>query len=142
YYQINITLNSIINLSPFYLTNTASGSGTINGTLLDPVTGQPIPFAFIRIYYGSFLIASGLTDANGVYNFSVPAGSNISYQISANGYITFTYPGFTILANQINYYGTIYQISDAYSGEGNFSGTVLNALNSERVGGLNLDLRA
>src|SRR5690606_9149756 len=44
--------------------------------------------------------------------------------------------------NQINYYGTIYQISDAYSGEGNFSGTVLNALNSERVGGLNLDLRA
>ncbi|MDL2261928.1 TonB-dependent receptor [Bacteroidales bacterium OttesenSCG-928-I21] len=78
-------------------------SGTLNGTITDAQTGEPIPFANVTIEQGGSIVTGGSTDFDG--NFSIkpiPAGR---YTVSAStlGYKTVQITNVQIPAGQITF---------------------------------------
>jgi hypothetical protein len=115
--------------------------GTISGSVKDAVTRSPLQGASIDVYSGSSIISSGATDSNGVYSFSVPAGSGYTVKFSKTGYIPAIYENVSVEANTTTYLETVLQIDTTYSGTGNVSGKIVNALDGSGVSGLTIKLR-
>lgn len=78
--------------------------GSIQGVVTDDETGDPISGATVNVYFGSFLVASRLTDSVGSYLVgSLPPGNYTltaiakDYQSSSQGVFVFT--GISTIAN-------------------------------------------
>ncbi len=65
-----------------------SNPGTIAGTVTDAVTTNPIPGASVKIFQGTTLIDSALTDVNGNYIIANLAPGNYFVVATADGYQT------------------------------------------------------
>jgi hypothetical protein len=116
--------------------------GTISGSVKDAVTRTPLQSVSIDVYSGSLIISSGATDSSGVYSFQVPSGSGYTVKFSKTGYIPAIYENVSVEANTTRYLETVLQIDTTYSGTGNVSGKIVNALDGTGVGGLSINLRA
>ncbi len=86
---------------------TASGllaqSGSLQGTVLDKETGEPIPFANVVVESGGSLIGGGITDFDGKYIVKpIPAGK-YSVKASYVGYTTMIQEGVVINAEKITF---------------------------------------
>ena len=52
--------------------------GTLNGTITDASTGEPIPFANVTIEENGNVVTVGMTDFDGNYSINpIPAGNSI-----------------------------------------------------------------
>jgi len=121
---------------------TSPSQGTISGSVKDAVTRSPLQGASINVYSGSSIISSGATDSNGVYSFSVPAGSGYRVEFSKTGYIPAIYENVSVEADTTTYLEVVLQIDTTHSGTGNISGKIVNALDGTGVSGLTINLRA
>ena len=115
--------------------------GQISGSVKDAVIQSPLQGVLVEVYDGNSLISSGTTDSSGVYSISVPAGSGYKVEFTKSGYIPAIYYDVSVVADVTTYLETVLQIDDNYSGEGNISGTISNALTGEGVSGLTIKLR-
>jgi thiol-disulfide isomerase/thioredoxin len=115
--------------------------GQISGSVKDAVTQSPLPDVSVKVYDGITLISSGITDSNSVYSITVPAGSGYRVEFTKSGYIPAIYHDVSVEADVTTYLETVLQIDDDYSGEGNISGTISNALTGDGVSGLTINLR-
>jgi outer membrane receptor protein involved in Fe transport len=78
-------------------------SGTLNGTITDAQTGEPVPFANVTLEQGGSIVTGGSTDFNGNYSIKpIPAGR---YTVSASnlGYQTLQVTNVQIPAGQITF---------------------------------------
>ncbi|MBE3086158.1 MAG: carboxypeptidase regulatory-like domain-containing protein, partial [Bacteroidetes bacterium] len=134
--------NSQAGLISFDAEITPREGGQISGSVKDAVIQSPLQDVSIKVYDGNSLISSGTTDSNGVYSIPpVPAGSGYRAEFTKSGYIPAIYYDISVVANVTTYLETVLQIDDNYSGEGNISGTISNALTGEGVSGLTIKLR-
>lgn len=68
-----------------------SGSvGTVTGRVTNKTTGAVISGAEVSILLGTTTLGPVLTDSNGIYTITgVPAGSSVTLQVKATGYLTY-----------------------------------------------------
>lgn len=77
--------------------------GSLNGTISDAATGEPIPFANVTIEENGNIVTGGMTDFDGKFSIKpIPAGK---YSVSASyvGYSTLLYSGVQIPAGSITF---------------------------------------
>jgi hypothetical protein len=115
--------------------------GQISGSVKDAVTQSLLPNVSVKVYDGSSLISSGMTNSNSVYSVLVPAGSGYRVEFTKSGYIPAIYYDVSVEDDVTTYLETVLQIDDNYSGEGNISGKISNALTGGGVSGLAINLR-
>lgn len=103
--------------------------GTIDGTVTDAITTIPISGATIRIFQGTELIQTAMTDGLGFYSVADLAPGNYIVLASASGY-------------QTQFQGAHVQVSITTtvdfaleSSPGAISGTVIDSLTSNPIGG-------
>ena len=116
-------------------------TGTISGSVKDAVTQLPIQDVIITVYKGNLVISRGKTDSNGFYSFSSIFGSNYTVTFTKVGYLPASYNNIDVEADSTTYLETVLKIDETYSGVGNVSGTILNALNGLGVDGLTINIR-
>jgi len=116
-------------------------TGEVSGTVIDAVTGSPLEDVTADVYHDETLVGTGVTDSNGVYSVSVPAGSGYRIDFSKAGYITSSYHEVSVEVDTATYLDAVLQIDTGHSGAGDVSGRILNALDGTGVGGLTVDLR-
>jgi len=134
--------NSQAGLISFDAEITPREGGQISGSVKDAVIQSPLQDVSIKVYDGNSLISSGTTDSNGVYSIPpVPAGSGYRAEFTKSGYIPAIYYDISVVANVTTYLETVLQIDTNYSGEGDISGRIFNALTGEGVSGLTIKLR-
>lgn len=81
----------------------AQSAGTLNGTITDAATGEPIPFANVSIEENGNVVTGGMTDFDGKFSIKpIPAGK---YTVSASyvGYATLQYNNVQIPAGRITF---------------------------------------
>jgi len=115
--------------------------GQISGSVKDAVTQSLLPDVSVKVYDGNSLISSGTTESNSLYSISVTAGSGYRVEFTKFGYIPAIYYDVSVEADVTTYLETVLQIDDNYSGNGNISGKIFNALTGEGVSGLTINLR-
>lgn len=118
----------------------SSADGSIEGTVRDAESGNPIADAVVIISEGSTNLKSCKTDANGKFNAPVPAGT---YKISIS---KFDYVPFitheTVTDGQSRVIETSLMINKAWNERaGGFSGTIRDAVTNNGLSGVSLALR-
>ncbi len=124
-------VGAIVRISTIELVNFSlvANPGTITGTVTDAGTTNPIPSAPVRIFQGTTLVGSALTDANGNYTIANLAPGNYTVVAGAAGYQTQAV-GATVVANVVT------TVDFALNPPpGSISGTVTNAGNGNPIPG-------
>jgi hypothetical protein len=116
--------------------------GAISGSVKDAVTGASLSGVSITVTKQGSTVATGTTDASGIYDLSVNAGSGYSLAFSKSGYLPADYQNITVTADQTTHLEAVLQIDTEHSGTGNVSGSILNALTGAGVEGLTINLRS
>ena len=115
--------------------------GKIEGSVKDAVTLQPIENVQIKVIKDQIVQSNGYTDQNGDYSIEVAVGEDYSAIFSKSGYIEASYNNISIDAIDVFNLQQLLQIDQSFSGNGDFGGQVVNALNGVGVDGINLKLR-
>ncbi|MDD2385752.1 MAG: carboxypeptidase-like regulatory domain-containing protein, partial [Bacteroidales bacterium] len=77
--------------------------GTLNGSITDAATGEPIPFANVTIEENNNIVTGGMTDFDGRYSIKpIPVGK---YTVSASyvGYATLMYNNVQVSGGSITF---------------------------------------
>ncbi len=81
----------------------AQSAGTLNGTITDATTGEPVPFANVSIEENGNVVTGGMTDFDGKFSIKpIPAGK---YTVTASyvGYSPLQYSNVQIPAGRITF---------------------------------------
>lgn len=80
------------------------GLGTLQGTVTDGATGEPIPFANVVLFEAGQQVTGAATDFDGVYKIkSVKPGSAYVLKVSLVGYTSMEKTGVVVNADKINF---------------------------------------
>lgn len=115
--------------------------GSISGSVKDAITQSPLQGVSVNVYDQGSVVSTGSTGSDGTYSLPVPVGSGYRVEFSKPGYIPATYYNVSVAAGNPTYLETILQIDTNYSGTGNISGKIVNALDGIGVSGLTINLR-
>lgn len=118
------------------------GVGTIEGVVKDATTQAPVTGVAIKVYKQDATPFSGMTDANGAYSMSVPAGSGYTVEFSKTGYTSSSLSNITVAANATTTMQTVFLTAGTASGIGNISGKITNALTGQGAGNITIKLRS
>lgn len=81
----------------------AQSAGTLNGTVKDGATGEPIPFANVSIEENGNVVTGGMTDFDGKFSIKpIPAGK-YTVSVSYVGYATLQYSNVQIPGGKITF---------------------------------------
>ncbi|MDX2305829.1 MAG: carboxypeptidase regulatory-like domain-containing protein [Microscillaceae bacterium] len=116
--------------------------GTITGIVKDAITGNPIAGVSIQVKRGNNKVAEGLTDDEGSYEISVPAGEDFTVTFQRTDYREVLYSQVNVLSNVITYLAVVLQIDSDATGACDISGQITDALTGQGASGLSLKLRA
>ncbi len=111
-----------------------SDPGTIAGTVTDATTGSPIKSASIRIFQGTTLISSALTDSSGFYQATGIFPGQYDVVAEATGYQTKT-SGVTIIDDS-----TVIVDFELLSNPGTLEGTITDATTTNPIEGASVDV--
>ncbi len=117
-------------------------SGKISGIVRDAATSFALQGVTASVYLSSSIVTSGTTVNDGRYEISVPGNSGYRIVFSKTGYLSAEYRNVNVTVNQTTILEPVLQIDQAYSGNGNFGGTIKNALDGTGISGVTLRLRA
>ena len=122
----------------------AAQSGTVSGVVQDPISNGPLADVNVQAFLpgGTTPVAQTMTQSNGSYQMTLPAGAVYSLKFAKAGLIDITYNNITVDPGQTLPLESIYQLSTAYSGQGTVGGTIWNALDGAGIPNVTLKLRA
>ncbi|RMG60003.1 MAG: hypothetical protein D6722_21440 [Bacteroidetes bacterium] len=130
---------------PSYQLEIASGAcfnpGTLAGMVLDALTSQPVAGVTVAVSDQGTETGLGTTDANGQYNFQVPAGDNLTVTFSKPGYLPVEYVQVEVSPFQQTYLEGILQIEESLAGTGGAGGQIRDALSGSGLDGVSLQVR-
>jgi hypothetical protein len=118
----------------------AAETGILRGNVKDAVSSNPISGVQVEVY-DTLLVATGVTDVDGIYQLSVPAKENYRVEFHKDGYLSEIYYGVDVEVNSTKYLETVLQVDTEHGGTGSVSGTVRNALNGQGVADMAIALR-
>lgn len=120
---------------------TAISTGTLQGYIKDAVTKSAISNVAVSIYDNTGTLKTTVSsDSSGVYSATLVAGT-YSLSITKTGYITDSVSNLSITENVTTTVETVLQIGTQYSGTGNISGKITNALDGTAVSSVTLSFR-
>jgi hypothetical protein len=90
----------------------------------------------------STTIESSSSQSNGGYEVNVPGGNGYKVVLSKSGYLNAEYYNVNVTVGGITVLEPVRLISQNYSGNGNISGTIKNALDGSGISGVTLRLRS
>lgn len=122
---------------------TLSGKITVADTDTDTTNNVGLAGAKVTVKsYSSIITINTITGEDGTYFFEKLAPGNYTITVEKDRYITIV-EVVSIADNTENFYNAMLEaISDAYSGNGNASGVVYDAINGQSVADLTLNLRS
>jgi len=125
------------------VSNSEIGEGTISGSVKDAITDSPLQNVVVETYDGAgSLLGSETTNSTGDYSLLIKSGVGYRVEFYLAGYMKATLYNVTVDVDITTYLETVLQIDEAYSGLGNVSGMIVNALDGIGVNGLIVNLRA
>lgn len=113
---------------------------TLSGVVLDAVSNNGLPGITVDIYSGATVVATVGTDANGMYNVTLPSGS-YSLVLSKSGYVTARVNSPTLQRDSTTI-ETVLQVSSANAGTGTVNGKIIDALTGSGLNGVTLKFRS
>lgn len=117
------------------------GTGTLQGYVKNAVTKSAISNVTVSIYDNTGILKATVnSDSSGVYSTTLAVGT-YSLSITKTGYITDSVSNLTITENVTTTVETVLQIGTQYSGTGNISGKITNALDGTAVSSVTLNFR-
>jgi hypothetical protein len=119
----------------------AEETGTLRGRVTDAVTESPLEGVEVNIENGGDLVRSAVTNQQGLYEVSVPAGQNHVATFEKTGYLSETYENVQVEANSERELEPVLQIDEDYEGTGTVEGRIVDAVTGETVSGVAIDLR-
>lgn len=106
---------------------------------------QTIPGLAVQVKRGDQVVGTATTNAAGSYTVSVPplqGSQTYDVEFSGTGYLTARYPGVATPGTQMDL-PPVPMIMDTYAtGQGNLSGTIVNALDGSGIPQMGIKLRA
>ena len=101
-------LSRILSALAFVVIGTTSalaqvGSGTLQGTVKDKKTGEPLPFVSVVVENRGTRVAGGSTDFDGVYKISPIEPGTYDVTVSYVGYQPMKQTGVIVSSNKITF---------------------------------------
>lgn len=115
--------------------------GHLSGLAKDAVTGEGLSDVTITVWEDQDQIASGSTGSDGSYHFLSPAGDDLTVNFSRPGYLPTTVHAVEVSPALVTYLEAVLQVDAQYSGQGDFGGTIIDALTGQGLNGALLTLR-
>lgn len=113
--------------------------GTLSGSVRDATTQNPIEGVSVVVTdRNQQVTASGSTNSQGSYEFSVPEGSNYLVTYTKDGFIPANYRNISIVASETTHLSQVLYIDRNFAGPGTIEGRIVNALTGQGVAGLSL----
>ena len=134
-YQIGIAGASVLAHSTTIVNFSLSANpGTVEGTVIDSVTMNPIAGAIIQVRSGPVLIATALTDPNG--NYSIPNLEPNTYSVIAGA------SGYQVQVKSITVFSSQATTADfaLNPNPGTISGTVTDAITTNPIPGASVNV--
>jgi len=122
--------------------NSFNRPGTLSGSVRDAASRTALAGVSVQVYNGNLIMAEGLTESDGAYTIQIPPHLGYRVQFSRTGYLTTSYENVDVLADQTTFLESVLQIDERHSGQGEVSGTIVNALDGQPVVGLTVRLRS
>ncbi|MCS3748929.1 hypothetical protein GGQ19_000080 [Salinibacter ruber] len=119
----------------------AEDTGTLRGRVSDVVTESPLEGVEVKVKNGDDLVRSTVTDQQGLYEVSVPAGQNHVATFEKTGYLSETYEDVQVEAESEKELEPVLQIDEDYDGAGIVEGRIVDAVTGEAVSGVEINLR-
>jgi len=119
----------------------AEETGTLRGRVTDAVTESPLEGVEVKVENGDELVRSAVTDQQGLYEVSVPAGQNHVATFEKTGYLSETYENVQVEADSEKELEPVLQIDEDYEGTGTVEGRIVDAVTGETVSGVAINLR-
>ena len=114
----------------------------VKGIVQNASNGAALPGATVTLYNSSSIqVASATSGPTGAYTLSVPAGTNFHATFSATGFLGADYYGISPGTASATTLETV-RLVPTNGGNGNASGLIKNAFDSQPVSGLAVSLRA
>jgi hypothetical protein len=117
-------------------------TGKISGIVRDASSSSPLSGVTANVYLLSNLTATGITQGDGGYELSVPGNTGYKVIFSKPGYLNAEYQNVNVAINSNTFLEPVLQINQLYSGNGNISGTIINALDGSGIASVTLQLRS
>lgn len=115
--------------------------GKVSGIVRDAITNAPLSGCDISAYKDGDLTNSITTNSDGTYELSLPVYDSYKIIFTKNGYIPVKYYNVSVGLFDNIILETVLQIDQNFSGTGNISGTIKNALTGFGVDEVTLYLR-
>lgn len=119
----------------------AEETGTLRGRVTDAITESPLEGVEVKVENGDDLVRSAVTDQQGLYEVSVPAGQNHVAIFEKTGYLSETYENVQVEAESEKELEPVLQIDEDYDGAGTVEGRIVDAVTGEAVSGVEINLR-
>jgi Carboxypeptidase regulatory-like domain len=115
--------------------------GQISGIVRDAATEAALSSVQVGVFKGTASVSTSQSQSDGRFTMDVPVGEGYRVLFSLQGYLDAEYDNVSVTANQQIVLEPVLQINQTYSGMGNISGTILNALDGTAIPGVSLSLR-
>lgn len=114
----------------------------ISGIVKDAVANTPLSDVTVSVFDSSdSFVTSDISDSDGLYTIQCPEGTDYTVWYEKASYITTVYNAVDVVMDETTHLETALQVDEAYSGTGDISGTIRNALDDTGVVGLDVVLR-
>lgn len=117
-------------------------TGKITGIVRDASTASPLSGVTVSVYMSATLTGTSTSLSDGRYEISVPGNTGYRVIFGKQGYLNAEYQNVNVTVNINTVLEPVLQIDQAYSGNGNISGTIKNALDGAGVASVSLKLRS
>lgn len=125
----------------FYTMSAPAQTGSIKGIVRDANTSSPLSEVTLNVYISGNLISSGTSQSDGRYEIDIPGNNGYLIVFSKPGYINAEYQNVNVTANTSIVLEPVLQIDQVYSGNGNISGSIKNALDGTGIPTVSLRIR-
>jgi hypothetical protein len=124
-----------------FTTLVSSSTGKISGIVRNAVTSNALSGVSATVFLSTTTIATASTQSDGSYEIITPINTGYRVVFTKTGYMSAEYQNVNVTTNGNTVLEPILQIDQTYSGNGNISGTIKNALTGAGISGVSLKLR-
>ena len=117
-------------------------TGRITGIVRDASTSVSLSNVTVTVFMSTTSIATSSSQSDGRYEINVPGNTGYKVVFSKQGYLNAEYQNVNVTVGGNTVLEPVLQIDQNYSGNGNISGTIKNALDGTGIPSVSLKLRS